>query len=494
MPEPIQILIGQINQTPPLAQVLQGKTPDVLFGEVWANLIASQPKVPKLLAQADISESDISEDVTQDSERVVVGMPLPDNVGDTNATLVSPVDPFPETLVDAEALETGDATPENRTVPDLGLASIAKTADIVPSVGAERNVMQASRNAAPAHFWTAQVPHATAIVQVTLPSPAENQTGPQSPSAPQAETAQMSRAPALDMNPGSAPNSAAEGRLSPVIPPMARSELPSAVFERTATETGAELRQAVAQNANAQPLPLQARGEMAGALLPTQAVDPRQSSRSARSEETTAADKVLSNSPPGLAVAQSKVPTSSLALLNAVHDRLAEDLARSKKESLAKDMIGQTAPGSANTTSPALSQTFPTPGAAADVARQIGHQMAVVVSQTKAGTTELALNPKELGRVRLTLTAQDNVLVLSIMAERIETSDLMRRHIDQLSQEFRDLGYRDIHFSFGSRGGSSHNQGGGTVQAGTDLLADEAPDSHEHPRPSARSSGLDLRI
>ena len=61
------------------------------------------------------------------------------------------------------------------------------------------------------------------------------------------------------------------------------------------------------------------------------------------------------------------------------------------------------------------------------------------------------MSPEELGRVRLTLSTTEAGLTLSVLAERPETLDMMRRHIEQLAQEFRDLGFGDVSFSFGQQ-------------------------------------------
>ncbi len=81
--------------------------------------------------------------------------------------------------------------------------------------------------------------------------------------------------------------------------------------------------------------------------------------------------------------------------------------------------------------------------------RQAGHQMATAITQGAGNATEILLDPEELGRVRLSLQPGDMSMVVVIQADRPETADLMRRHIDQLAQEFRSLGYQDVSFSFG---------------------------------------------
>ena len=46
---------------------------------------------------------------------------------------------------------------------------------------------------------------------------------------------------------------------------------------------------------------------------------------------------------------------------------------------------------------------------------------------------------------------------MSLLAERAETTELLRRHIEILSQEFQALGYSDISFNFGGGGDSGGN-------------------------------------
>ncbi|WP_411889572.1 flagellar hook-length control protein FliK [Yoonia sp. SDW83-1] len=132
--------------------------------------------------------------------------------------------------------------------------------------------------------------------------------------------------------------------------------------------------------------------------------------------------------------------------------------------------------------------------AGADTARHVAHQVAVAISAQPGQTTEIALSPKELGRVRLSIVAVDGAITLAVLAERPETADLMRRHIDVLAQEFKSLGYDDIAFSFADDsqtepedksekpGAKSATVDGGTVE-----------DPPSHPKHTVQS-GLDLRL
>lgn len=113
------------------------------------------------------------------------------------------------------------------------------------------------------------------------------------------------------------------------------------------------------------------------------------------------------------------------------------------------------------------------------------------------GQVDLTLNPAELGRVRLSMAPGEAGLVVSIQADRPETLDLMRRHSEQLMQEFRQAGFERAELSFG---------GTGSGQA-RDQMPDQAeslePDLSEEEGPVAvqaaaqellLSDGLNLRL
>ena len=87
-------------------------------------------------------------------------------------------------------------------------------------------------------------------------------------------------------------------------------------------------------------------------------------------------------------------------------------------------------------------------GSTPQMARHVAIQLSEAVGKAADRAIDLTLNPSELGRVRITLTPGDGGMVVSVSAERPETLDLMRRHIDVLDQEFRDLGYGATDFTF----------------------------------------------
>ena len=86
-----------------------------------------------------------------------------------------------------------------------------------------------------------------------------------------------------------------------------------------------------------------------------------------------------------------------------------------------------------------------------EVARGVIRQLANAATLNLAARpVELSLDPAELGRVRLTLAVSDAGVSVSIVAERPETLDLMRRNADALAAEYRALGYADVTLSFGA--------------------------------------------
>lgn len=140
------------------------------------------------------------------------------------------------------------------------------------------------------------------------------------------------------------------------------------------------------------------------------------------------------------------------------------------------------------------------PGAAMPSPRYIAAQIAV--QNTQPGTPlEIALDPPELGKVRLTLLPGDAGMTVQITAERAETIDLLRRHAGILSDEFQRQGQRDASFDF-SRDHSDHRPQTSAANAEWLIESDETgPASPQtgaiHPTGPAqnlRLSGLDVRF
>lgn len=118
-----------------------------------------------------------------------------------------------------------------------------------------------------------------------------------------------------------------------------------------------------------------------------------------------------------------------------------------------------------------------------DLPVHIARQLVDASRATPDRPIELSLSPAELGRVRMVMTAVDEVMTVAIVVERGETLDLMRRNIDSLAAEFRQLGYRDLSFSFSQQ----QQDGGGARQQGQ-------PNTTALTPPSVAQVALPLRV
>lgn len=128
---------------------------------------------------------------------------------------------------------------------------------------------------------------------------------------------------------------------------------------------------------------------------------------------------------------------------------------------LGAGIAAASAAGAAPAASPAAT-IAPPPFAPAPVVQQI----AGMVEAAREGVLEITLAPAELGRVSLRMQPGEGGMVVSVMAERGETLDLLRRHAADLGAELRDMGYADVSFSFGQhRGRASETGAEGAAQS-----------------------------
>ena len=126
-------------------------------------------------------------------------------------------------------------------------------------------------------------------------------------------------------------------------------------------------------------------------------------------------------------------------------------------------------------------------------------QMAPTLRKGADGTTEIRLDPPELGRVRLTLRTDETGLVATVLAERPETMDMMRRNADMLMRDLMAGGQTKVDLSFGSlgpeTGGDGKKDDAPTVLVGFDQPG-KAPgaDLATQLRLSRAAGGLDIRV
>ncbi len=131
------------------------------------------------------------------------------------------------------------------------------------------------------------------------------------------------------------------------------------------------------------------------------------------------------------------------------------------------------------------------------VARSVVAQMAESIRTPGDGSVEVRLSPEELGRVRVTMSPGEHGLVVQLVAERPETLDLLRRHIDLLQADLRDAGYSGLEFSFGQEGRQQPQARDaaaippGKVTSETSTLSRPAPDPTRAP---IGNGALDIRL
>jgi flagellar hook-length control protein FliK len=140
----------------------------------------------------------------------------------------------------------------------------------------------------------------------------------------------------------------------------------------------------------------------------------------------------------------------------------------------------------------APSPQAPPQQAAQPLSRAAALQVADALPRPGQPTIDITLNPEELGRVRLSVSGSETGLVVSILADRPETMDLIRRHLDMLSDQYRAQGFDAVRFEF-SEGKGHHREGsdhGGTARQ----TAAIQPEADAPPQPGNARSGLDLRM
>ena len=133
-----------------------------------------------------------------------------------------------------------------------------------------------------------------------------------------------------------------------------------------------------------------------------------------------------------------------------------------------------------------------------EMAKSVGAQLAEQMIKRSQGVVDVTLNPEELGRVKMAVNAGESTVSISIMAERPETLDLMRRHIDQLIEEFQQMGFEGIELAFSDGAAAQDDTSDTPSSTGAwgsseaTEMALETPD--EIPNRPGQQSGLDMRL
>ena len=110
------------------------------------------------------------------------------------------------------------------------------------------------------------------------------------------------------------------------------------------------------------------------------------------------------------------------------------------------------------------------------------------------GPVELTLSPEELGRVRLSLSPDEDGLHVTVQVERGDTLDLLRRNSDLLLQEIRAQGFSGATFSFSGWAGDRPEQRAPSGPDASRPGLTSNPDVSAPPGSLSPAAGLDLRL
>ena len=102
---------------------------------------------------------------------------------------------------------------------------------------------------------------------------------------------------------------------------------------------------------------------------------------------------------------------------------------------------------------PTAAPNIPSP-----VASSLSAQLLPLVQAGPSGPVELVLSPAELGALRFEIQQSGDTVQIVLSAERPETQDLLRRHGDQLLQDFKNAGFAGASLSFGHWGSGAKNE------------------------------------
>lgn len=94
----------------------------------------------------------------------------------------------------------------------------------------------------------------------------------------------------------------------------------------------------------------------------------------------------------------------------------------------------------------------------ANSARQILGQISASLNQAVDGSIEIRLNPAELGRITIQIAEGSLGQLASVLVEKPEVLDLLRRNEQLLDNEFQDAGFGSLSFSFNQQDSSEFGE------------------------------------
>lgn len=118
----------------------------------------------------------------------------------------------------------------------------------------------------------------------------------------------------------------------------------------------------------------------------------------------------------------------------------------------------------------------------------------LALAPAAGGSIEIALHPEELGRLRVSVAPQEGGHQITILAERPEALDTLRRHADVIAGAFRDMGYGPLDLDMRQGGGQPAEQGEARSEPGPELSASPDAPTAQSGLAQLLTTGLDLRL
>ncbi|NOR62735.1 MAG: hypothetical protein GQ535_09620 [Rhodobacteraceae bacterium] len=127
------------------------------------------------------------------------------------------------------------------------------------------------------------------------------------------------------------------------------------------------------------------------------------------------------------------------------------------------------------------------------VASQITAQLPQLLTKAEKQTIELRLDPPELGRVTIHLTTNDTQVTAQVVAERVDTIDLMRRHAELLAATLARAGFSEANLSF-QQGHRQGDEGEFEQFQGITGLVESEDTATPAPTLAGQDGRLDIRL
>ncbi|WP_417605348.1 flagellar hook-length control protein FliK [Primorskyibacter flagellatus] len=124
----------------------------------------------------------------------------------------------------------------------------------------------------------------------------------------------------------------------------------------------------------------------------------------------------------------------------------------------------------------------------------ITRQIVEAIHRAADNRVEIRLNPDELGRVQIQMTTTEAGIVMSVISERPETTELLRRHIDLLAQEFEGMGYSEMEFTFNDERASGEQHSRPNHASPAENLTNTMQNQGSQEAATMALTGIDIRI